>query len=134
MVPSGRCFSKRFGCGRTLKVPWAVRLRCLLEHHVGTRATIFAASVSLLSRRPGHATALTWPDATSINANTTPQAVMALAHSVFLMVALTVVLLTERAPGPNPDRRAGRPLESVVLAALAVGVGTWAAFGGGHLL
>ena len=61
-------------------------------------------------------------------------AVMALAHSVFLMVALTVVLLTERAPGPNPDRRAGRPLESVVLAALAVGVGTWAAFGGGHLL
>jgi hypothetical protein len=75
MVPSGRCFSKRFGCGRPLKVPWAVRLRCLLEHHVGTRATIFAASVSLLSRRPGHATALTWPGATSTNANTTPQTV-----------------------------------------------------------
>ncbi len=61
-------------------------------------------------------------------------AVMALAHSVLLMVALTVMLLTERAPGPNPDRRAGRPLESVVLAGLAVAVSTWAGFGGGHLL
>jgi hypothetical protein len=59
---------------------------------------------------------------------------MALAHSVFLLVALTVVLLTERAPGPNPDRRAGRPLESVALAGLAVGVGTWAGFRGGYLL
>jgi hypothetical protein len=60
-------------------------------------------------------------------------AVMALAHSVFLMLAVTVLLLSERAPGPNPDRRPGRPLEAVVLAGLAVGVGTWAGLGGGQL-
>jgi predicted metal-binding membrane protein len=60
-------------------------------------------------------------------------AVMALAHSVTLMVALTIVLFTERAPGPNPARQAGRPLEAVVLAGLAVGVGAWFATGRGHL-
>jgi predicted metal-binding membrane protein len=61
-------------------------------------------------------------------------AVMAVAHSVILMLALTSLLLTERAAGPNPARRAGRPLEAIVLAGLAVGVGAWAALGRGHVL
>jgi predicted metal-binding membrane protein len=61
-------------------------------------------------------------------------AVMALAHSVILMLALTGLLLTERAAGPNPARRAGRPLEAIMLAGLAVGVGGWAALGRGPLL
>ena len=60
-------------------------------------------------------------------------AVMALAHSVILMVVLTALLLTERADGPNPARRAGRPLEAIVLTGLAIGVGAWTALGAGHL-
>jgi len=60
-------------------------------------------------------------------------AVMALSHSVILMLALTALLLSERAAGPNPYRRAGRPLEAIVLAGLAVGVGAWAALGRGHV-
>ncbi|HUE31806.1 MAG TPA: DUF2182 domain-containing protein [Mycobacterium sp.] len=59
--------------------------------------------------------------------------VMTLAHSVILMLVLTTLLLTERAPGPNPARRAGRPAEAIVLAGLAVGAGAWAAVGRGHL-
>jgi hypothetical protein len=61
-------------------------------------------------------------------------AVMALSHSVILMLALTSLLLTERDAGPNPARRAGRPLEAIMLAGLAVGVGASAALGLGHLL
>jgi predicted metal-binding membrane protein len=59
--------------------------------------------------------------------------VMALSHSVILMLALTALLLSERAAGPNPQRRVGRPLEAVVLAGLAFGVGVWVQFGGGWL-
>jgi predicted metal-binding membrane protein len=44
---------------------------------------------------------------------------MALSHSLVLMAGLTVVLLTERARGANPVRRAGRPLEAWALAAFA---------------
>jgi predicted metal-binding membrane protein len=46
-------------------------------------------------------------------------AVMALGHSLLLMVCLAVLLITERAPGPNPAQRAGRPFEAVCLVALA---------------
>jgi len=60
-------------------------------------------------------------------------AVMALAHSTILMLVLTGLLLTERAPGPNPARRAGRPQEAIALAGLAVGIGAWAVLGRGHL-
>jgi predicted metal-binding membrane protein len=52
-------------------------------------------------------------------------AVMAVGHSLFLMAFLTVLLLTERARGPNPDQRAGRPFEAVCLAALAGAVLVW---------
>jgi hypothetical protein len=34
-------------------------------------------------------------------------------------------LMTERAPGPNPARRAGRALEALCLAGLADGVLVW---------
>jgi predicted metal-binding membrane protein len=61
-------------------------------------------------------------------------AVMALAHSVILLLLLTCLLLSERAAGPDPDRRAGRPQEAIVLAGLAFGVAAWAAFGEGSLL
>lgn len=61
-------------------------------------------------------------------------AVMALAHSVILLLVLTCLLLSERAAGPDPARRAGRPQEAVVLAGLAFGVAAWAAVGGGPLL
>ena len=44
---------------------------------------------------------------------------MALSHSLVLMAGLAVVLLTERARGANPVRRAGRPLEAWVLAGFA---------------
>jgi predicted metal-binding membrane protein len=60
-------------------------------------------------------------------------AVMALAHSMILMLLLTGLLLTERAPGPNPARRPGRPQEAIALAVLAVGVGAWAGLGRGDL-
>jgi hypothetical protein len=46
-------------------------------------------------------------------------AVMALGHSLVLIACLTVLLMTERAPGPNPAKRAGRPFEAVCLVALA---------------
>lgn len=60
-------------------------------------------------------------------------AVMALAHSALLMVALAILLFTERAPGPNPARRAGRPLEAVLLVGMAVGLALWGVVGRGHL-
>jgi hypothetical protein len=44
---------------------------------------------------------------------------MALSQSLVLMVGLTVVLLTERTRGANPQRRGGRPLEAWVLAGFA---------------
>jgi hypothetical protein len=44
---------------------------------------------------------------------------MALSHSLLLMVGLTVVLLTERARGANPQLRAGRHQEAWVLAGFA---------------
>lgn len=40
-------------------------------------------------------------------------------HHVGLMGALVVLLMTERAPGPNPQRRAGRPFEGWCLIGLA---------------
>lgn len=44
---------------------------------------------------------------------------MAVSHSVWLMAGLLVLLLTERARGPNPGQRAGRPHEAVGLVAFA---------------
>lgn len=44
---------------------------------------------------------------------------MAVSHSVWLMAGLLVLLLTERARGPNPGRRAGRPHEAWALVAFA---------------
>jgi predicted metal-binding membrane protein len=40
-------------------------------------------------------------------------------HYPMLMVGLVALVLSERARGPNPDRRAGRPLEAWCLLALA---------------
>ena len=45
---------------------------------------------------------------------------MALSQSLLLMAGLTVVLLTERMRGANPQRRGGRPLEAWVLAGFAL--------------
>jgi predicted metal-binding membrane protein len=54
---------------------------------------------------------------------------MALAHhNLILMAALLVLLHTERARGPNPDRRAGRPLEAWCLAGYAAIAGLATAF------
>ena len=44
---------------------------------------------------------------------------MAVTHSLLLMAGLLAVLLSERARGPNPQQRAGRPLEAWCLGALA---------------
>src|SRR3954447_20317346 len=44
---------------------------------------------------------------------------MALSQSLVLMAGLTVVLLSERTRGANPQRRGGRPLEAWVLAGFA---------------
>jgi len=44
---------------------------------------------------------------------------MALSQSLLLMSGLLALLLSERARGPSPQRRAGRPLEAVCLVALA---------------
>lgn len=52
-------------------------------------------------------------------------AVMAVGHSMIVMACVTVLLLTERARGPNPAQRAGRPFEAVCLAALAGVVFVW---------
>lgn len=52
-------------------------------------------------------------------------AVMAVGHSLLLMACLTVLLMTERARGPNPAERAGRPFEAWCLAALACAVLVW---------
>jgi len=48
---------------------------------------------------------------------------MALSHSLLLMGGVLAVLLTERARGPNPVRRAGRPHEALALAGFAVVAG-----------
>lgn len=54
---------------------------------------------------------------------------MAVAHpNLILMAALFVLLHTERARGPNPDRRAGPPLEAWCLAGYAVIAGFATAF------
>jgi len=45
---------------------------------------------------------------------------MALSHSLLLMAGVMVVLLSERARGANPVRRAGRPHEALVIVAFAV--------------
>ena len=45
---------------------------------------------------------------------------MALSHSLLLMAGVLVVLLSERARGANPLRRAGRPREALVIAGFAV--------------
>ena len=50
-------------------------------------------------------------------------AAMAVSHSLLLMSALFCVLLSERARGPNPGRRAGRALEAFCLAGLAAVAG-----------
>jgi predicted metal-binding membrane protein len=47
-------------------------------------------------------------------------AVMVLSHSLILMAALTLLLLSERSRGPNPARRAGRPMEALCMVGLAV--------------
>jgi predicted metal-binding membrane protein len=46
-------------------------------------------------------------------------ATMAVGHSLLLMICLTVLLITERAPGPNPAQRAGRAFEAICLVLLA---------------
>jgi predicted metal-binding membrane protein len=45
---------------------------------------------------------------------------MVLSHSLLLMAGVLVVLLSERARGANPLRRAGRPHEALVLGGFAV--------------
>ncbi|MCV7286907.1 DUF2182 domain-containing protein [Mycolicibacterium wolinskyi] len=52
-------------------------------------------------------------------------AVMAVGHSLIVMACVTVLLLTERARGPNPAQRAGRPLEAVGLVVIAGAVYVW---------
>ena len=46
---------------------------------------------------------------------------MAMSHHLLLMAGVLAVMLTERARGANPMRRAGRPLEAGVLAGFASG-------------
>lgn len=48
---------------------------------------------------------------------------MALSHSLLLMGGVLTVLLTERARGANPVRRAGRPHEALALGGFAVVAG-----------
>ncbi|HEX2125206.1 MAG TPA: DUF2182 domain-containing protein [Thermoleophilaceae bacterium] len=48
---------------------------------------------------------------------------MAVGHSLALMAGLLALLLTERARGPNPELRAGRPLEAWCLVAFAAVAG-----------
>ena len=54
---------------------------------------------------------------------------MVLSHSLLLMAGVLVVLLSERARGANPLRRAGRPLEALVIVGFAavatVAVALW---------
>jgi hypothetical protein len=50
---------------------------------------------------------------------------MALEHSVILVVGLTILLLTEPAPGPNPFRERGRSAEVICLVVIVVGFGVW---------
>ena len=45
---------------------------------------------------------------------------MVLSHSLLLMAGVLVVLLSERARGANPFRRAGRPHEALVIGGFAV--------------
>jgi Predicted metal-binding integral membrane protein (DUF2182) len=45
---------------------------------------------------------------------------MAMSHSLLLMAGVMAVLLTERARGANPLRRAGRPHEALVIGGFAV--------------
>jgi hypothetical protein len=60
-------------------------------------------------------------------------AVMVLSHSLILMAALTLLLLSERSRGPNPARRAGRPMEALCMVGLAVAAGAWTLSGAGQL-
>jgi len=46
---------------------------------------------------------------------------MAILHSPVLMIGAALVVASERRPGPNPERRAGRPAEALALLGLAVG-------------
>ena len=48
---------------------------------------------------------------------------MAVSHGLVLMGGLLAVLLSERSRGPNPERRAGRPLEAWCLAGFAAVAG-----------
>ena len=52
---------------------------------------------------------------------------MLAGHSVLLMAALLVVLLSERSRGPDPVRRAGRPREAWMLVGIALVAGLAAA-------
>ena len=52
---------------------------------------------------------------------------MLAGHSVLLMAALLVVLLSERSRGPDPVRRAGRPREAWMVVGLALVAGLAAA-------
>jgi predicted metal-binding membrane protein len=49
---------------------------------------------------------------------------MAIAHQPALTVGTALVLASERRPGPNPERRAGRRLEAACLASAALLVAT----------
>jgi predicted metal-binding membrane protein len=52
---------------------------------------------------------------------------MVLSHSLVLMAALSLVMLSERSRGPDPLARAGRPREAWALLGLAVVAGAWGA-------
>jgi predicted metal-binding membrane protein len=54
-------------------------------------------------------------------------AAMAVGHSLVVMLIVTALLLSERARGPNPAQRAGRPFEAICLVILAGVAFTWAA-------
>jgi hypothetical protein len=51
---------------------------------------------------------------------------MAILHSPVLIVGAALVIASERRPGPNPERRAGRSAEALVLLGMAVGFGLFA--------
>ncbi len=49
--------------------------------------------------------------------------VMTLSHSLLLTASLALLLITERARGPNPATRAARPFEAICLTLLAAAAG-----------
>ena len=51
-----------------------------------------------------------------------PMLTMAAVHSVSLALALSLLAAVECRPGPNADRRAGRPFEALALAGLGLAI------------